>query len=81
MSNNLLLTPCPKPCCIAERERVTASNVASTMITLMVNSPLMPVLDLSSLRVLSCGGSPLPPSNVRTALAAFGCEFFISYGG
>jgi acyl-CoA synthetase (AMP-forming)/AMP-acid ligase II len=50
------------------------------MVTLMINSPLLPTLDLTSLRVLSCGGSPQSPAVVDAAVAAFGCEFFLSYG-
>lgn len=68
------------PRCPAERECVTASNVASTMIALMINNPLLPTLDLTSLRVLSCGGSPQSDAVVRKAIAVFGCEFFVSYG-
>ena len=45
-----------------EREGVTISNVASTMVTLMVSSPWCQSLDFSSLRILSCGGSPLVPA-------------------
>merc|ERR1712078_622309 len=37
-------------------------------------------VDLTSLRIVSCGGSPLPPANVLTAVAHLGCQFFISYG-
>lgn len=51
------LPPCP-----AERERVSAANVASTMIAMLVNNPLAEQLDLTSLRVLSCGGSPQSPA-------------------
>jgi acyl-CoA synthetase (AMP-forming)/AMP-acid ligase II len=50
------------------------------MVTLLVNNPLMPLLDLSCLRLLSCGGSPQTPAVVAKALACFGCEFFVSYG-
>lgn len=59
---------------------MSVSNVASTMINLMVNNPLLPALDLSALRVLSCGGSAQSDAVVARALAAFGCEFFVSYG-
>lgn len=64
------------PC--AEREGVSVSNLASTMITLMVGNPLIPVLDFSALRLLSCGGSPQSPITIVKAIAAFGCEFFVS---
>jgi acyl-CoA synthetase (AMP-forming)/AMP-acid ligase II len=63
-----------------ERERVSAANVASTMIAMLVNNPLAEQLDLTSLRVLSCGGSPQSPAVVVRAIALFGCEFFLSYG-
>lgn len=66
--------------CTADRERVTVTNFASTMVTLLVSNPLLPQLDLSCLRLVSCGGSPLPPPTVKRAIAAFGCPFFISYG-
>lgn len=57
----------PSPPCLtcAERERVTASNVASTMVAMLVNNPLADLLDLTSLRVLSCGGSPQSPAGGR----------------
>merc|ERR1712078_818971 len=63
-----------------EREGVTCSNVASTMLTLMVNSPASAFFDLSTLRLLSCGGSHQSPAVVRKAFSLLGCEFFISYG-
>ena len=63
-----------------EREGISVTNVASTMITMMVNNPLTESLDLTSLRVLSCGGSPQAPATIVRAIALFGCEFFVSYG-
>jgi acyl transferase domain-containing protein/acyl-CoA synthetase (AMP-forming)/AMP-acid ligase II/NADPH:quinone reductase-like Zn-dependent oxidoreductase/acyl carrier protein len=69
-----------------ERERVTVTNVASTMVALAVASPLLRgggrerPPDLSSLRLVSCGGSPQPPEVVRRAVAAFGCPVMLSYG-
>ncbi len=65
---------------LAERERVSVTNFASTMVTVLVNNPLAPFLDLTSLRVVSCGGSPQSPAIVARAIALFGCEFFLSYG-
>jgi len=64
----------------AERERVSVANVASTMIAMLVNNPLIDTLDLTALRVLSCGGSPQSPAVIIRAIAVFGCEFFLSYG-
>ena len=39
--------------------RITATNLASMMVQLMVTSPARLQHDLSSLRFLSCGGAPL----------------------
>jgi acyl-coenzyme A synthetase/AMP-(fatty) acid ligase len=41
---------------------------------------LHPQVDLSHLRLLSCGGSPQSPTIIARAIAALGCEFFVSYG-
>lgn len=46
---------------------MSAANVASTMIAMLVNNPLAEQLDLSSLRVLSCGGSPQSPAGTLAA--------------
>ena len=63
-----------------EREGVTVSNLASTMVNLMASSPAVGLRDYSSLRIMSCGGSPLSPSVVRRVISTFACEFFLSYG-
>ena len=44
---------------LLERERVTVTNMASTMVTLVLNSPALDFVDLSSLRV--------PPSTRQLA--------------
>jgi hypothetical protein len=44
----------------------------------MMGNPLLQVLDFSSLRLVSCGGSPQSPTTIYKAIAAFGCEFFVS---
>ncbi len=46
----------------------------------MSTNPLLPLLDLTSLRLVSCGGSPQPPAVVMRCIAELGCEFFVSYG-
>ena len=73
--------------------RVTVSNVAASMIPLLLNQShgagptgdSRTSHDLTSLELLSCGGSPLSRELVCAALGAFGsptagCEFFLSYG-
>jgi len=50
------------------------------MLALMAGNPLAGALDLSALRILSCGGSPQSDAVVARAIALFGCEFFVSYG-
>jgi hypothetical protein len=37
------------------------------MVAMLVNNPLVEQLDLTPLRVLSCGGSPQSPAGARTA--------------
>lgn len=58
--------PACKP---AERERVSVTNIASTMLTMLVNNPLVGQLDLSSMRAMSCGGSPQSPAVLARAIA------------
>ncbi|KAH8066347.1 ligase [Aureococcus anophagefferens] len=59
--------------------RVTVSNVASTMVTLLLADPAVGKADASSLEMLSCGGR-CSAATVLSALATFDCEFFLSYG-
>ena len=63
-----------------EKERISVTNIASTMLTLAMSSPHVHAYDLSSLRIVSCGGSPVAASVISHALARLGCEFFVSYG-
>jgi acyl-coenzyme A synthetase/AMP-(fatty) acid ligase len=49
----------------------------------MLLFPALPCIlqvNLSHLRLLSCGGSPQSPTIIARAIAALGCEFFVSYG-
>ena len=64
-----------------EAHAVTVSNVASATVTmLLTEQQSQRTRDLSSLELLSCGGSPLSHELVHAALATFRCEFFLSYG-
>ncbi|KAK7253677.1 ligase [Aureococcus anophagefferens] len=47
--------------------RVTVSNVASTMVTLLLADPAVGKADASSLEMLSCGGAPLSAATVLNA--------------
>lgn len=61
--------------------QITASNVASTMVTMMLASPLAAnKSNFESLEIFSCGGAPLSRATTIKALEHFDCEFFLSYG-
>lgn len=62
------------------REAITVTHLASTMVSLLLVHPQAGTADFSSLRLVSCGGSPLAPDTARRAIAFFGCPFFQSYG-
>ena len=65
-----------------ERNKVTVSNMPSTMIVMLMNhnSVAKGTRDLSSIELLSCGGAPLSQENTAKAIQIFDCEFFLSYG-
>ena len=62
---------------------VSITNLASTMVVMMVGVGREETpLDFSRLRMLSCGGSPVPDAVVAGVSTVFGpqVEFFVSYG-
>jgi acyl-CoA synthetase (AMP-forming)/AMP-acid ligase II/NAD(P)-dependent dehydrogenase (short-subunit alcohol dehydrogenase family) len=63
-----------------EDHKVTVTNMAATMVTLLLADPTAATRDLSSLSLVSCGGAPLNSTTVTRAMWLFGCEFFCSYG-
>jgi acyl-CoA synthetase (AMP-forming)/AMP-acid ligase II len=64
-----------------ERERVTHAALVPTMINMLVNSPVVGEVDLSNLRYITYGASPMPEGLLRKALAAFPtAEFIHAYG-
>eukprot|EP01065_Artemidia_motanka_P042179 TRINITY_DN560_c0_g2_i1.p1 TRINITY_DN560_c0_g2~~TRINITY_DN560_c0_g2_i1.p1 ORF type:complete len:4401 (+),score=1555.85 TRINITY_DN560_c0_g2_i1:207-13409(+) len=63
-----------------QRFRITVTNVASTMINLILSHPGADGYDLSSMQLVSCGGAPLGRDATLRAMKLFGCEFFQSYG-
>ena len=62
------------------RERITFITLVPTMITALVNHPAIGEHDLSSLRRLIYGASPMPPATLRAALGALPCQFYQGYG-
>lgn len=62
------------------RHRVTKVCLVPAMIQVCLSEPGRDRVDLSSLRCLVYGGSPIPAANLEQAMAAFGCDFAQIYG-
>jgi acyl-CoA synthetase (AMP-forming)/AMP-acid ligase II len=56
---------------LVQRERVTVSLLVPTMINAIVNDPRVREFDLSSLRLLLFGASPMPVDRLRAAMEIF----------
>jgi fatty-acyl-CoA synthase len=65
---------------IIESEHVNHLHAVPTMVTRLLDHPSRPTRDLSSLRTLMSGGSPVPPSLVDRARDELGCRFTITFG-
>jgi len=63
-----------------QQYRVTNMVLVPTMISMVVNHPSFGRYDLSSLRRISYGASPMPLPLLKTAMEKFGCEFSQGYG-
>jgi long-chain acyl-CoA synthetase len=63
-----------------ERERVTMTVLVPTMINALINHPDAGTRDLSSLRYLLYGASPIAESVLRRAMDLLGCDFTQAYG-
>lgn len=64
---------------IAE-ERVTLTTTVPTMAIALLEHPSLPELDLSSLKVLACGGAPVAPELVERIEREFSCDFVMLFG-
>lgn len=64
---------------LIERHRITALSGVPTTYQLLMEDPDWAETDLSSLRSLTCGGSPVP-ARVREAFEARGLAFSSGYG-
>ena len=60
--------------------RITTTNLASTMVAVLMSNPQRSNFDLSSIRLLSCGGSSLAPDVIDRATKELNCRFFMDYG-
>lgn len=62
------------------RERVTNCVVVPTMLAGLLTVDHIHKADVSSMRLLGYGASPLPPATIREAMKMFGCPFLQMYG-
>ncbi|WP_334164256.1 long-chain-fatty-acid--CoA ligase [Phenylobacterium sp.] len=65
---------------LIEQRRVTRTTLAPAMIQACLEVPDAGTRDLSSLQVISYGGSPIAEAVLRRATRLFGCEFVQMYG-
>jgi len=66
---------------VIERDRVTGTVLVPTMINFLINHPDIGKHDLSSLRRITYGASPMPVELLKRAMKVFpGVEFFQGYG-
>jgi long-chain acyl-CoA synthetase len=65
---------------VMERERVTATLMIPTMINFLIHHPDVSKRDLSALRHIAYGGSPMPAETARQAMQMLPCAFTHVYG-
>jgi long-chain acyl-CoA synthetase len=63
-----------------QREHVTSMLLVPTMINFLVHHPTVGAYDLSSLRRVAYGASPMPVELLRRAAQVFGCPLIQLYG-
>ena len=64
-----------------ERNKVTTVSLVPTMVRMLLAHPSLPTTNLSSLRHLVYGASPMPEALLREAMRALpGCQFCQAYG-
>jgi long-chain acyl-CoA synthetase len=63
-----------------QSHRVTRTLLVPTMVNAVVNSPELARYDLSSLRSILYGGSPMAPAVMAKALDGLKCRLFQGYG-
>ncbi|MGI9276523.1 MAG: class I adenylate-forming enzyme family protein [Endozoicomonas sp.] len=65
---------------LIEREKTTMTVLVPTMIASMLDSPALKTADLSSMKLLGYGASPMPPAMIMDAMKAFGCPLLQMFG-
>ncbi|MDY7036343.1 MAG: long-chain-fatty-acid--CoA ligase [Thermodesulfobacteriota bacterium] len=65
---------------IIEREKITTINTLPIMILRLLNYPQLKQYDVSSLRLISYGGAPMPFELLKEAMKTFGHIFAQVYG-
>jgi acyl-CoA synthetase (AMP-forming)/AMP-acid ligase II len=65
---------------LIERERATNTVLVPTMLNSLLESSSLGRTDLSSMRLVGYGASPLPPATIREAMAAFRRPFLQMFG-
>jgi acyl-CoA synthetase (AMP-forming)/AMP-acid ligase II len=65
---------------LIERERVNHAFLAPAIILMLMNAPSIATADLSSMKTLSYGASPIAEDLLVRAKARFGCDFVQFYG-
>jgi acyl-CoA synthetase (AMP-forming)/AMP-acid ligase II len=63
-----------------EAHRVTHINIVAALLQAMLVEHRTNPRDVSSLAVLTCGGSPVPGAHLRNAIEDFGCTVIAFYG-
>ena len=63
-----------------ESEAITVTLLVPTMITMCVASGVLADANLSAMRLMIYGASPMPAEVQRTAVPAFACDFMQAYG-
>ncbi|MBO4207836.1 AMP-binding protein [Micromonospora echinofusca] len=65
---------------LVERERITSTNGATPRLYEMLDSPLLDRTDLSTLQMISVGGSTVAPARLAESLRRFGPIVRVAYG-
>jgi acyl-CoA synthetase (AMP-forming)/AMP-acid ligase II len=65
---------------LIDREKATNCVLVPTMLAALLTVPNFERYDVSSMKLLGYGASPLPPATIREAMVKFDCPFLQMYG-